>query len=247
VQTDPKPSPFLNPLRLPPNSAVEDSPSPSNRPNPPALRCRTTTWRLKTWSGMRNCRPSHTHALAATCSRLRRRILSSVKRLLGALAVLFTSQLSTTWKIFLETLIRRITKDLSPPNNSLLLSLENSEYSNVNHGVTTTATLVADEILSSIVNSETFVAIIVSSFSVVFFPTPRNRSSKQRKVELQAKKRIKDNDLFIRLNYGLIKVYEVIIKNIQRILRRIMGETTKTPSWIGFSFKVYAFTFLPED
>ncbi|XP_023554718.1 uncharacterized protein LOC111811899 [Cucurbita pepo subsp. pepo] len=123
---------------------------------------------------MRNCRPSRTHARAATCSRLRRRILSSVKRLLGALAVLFTSQLSTTWKIFSETLIRRITKDFSPPSNSLSLSLDNSESSNANHGVTTTAThVVADEILSSIVViSETFVAIIVSSFSFVFFPTP---------------------------------------------------------------------------
>lgn len=113
---------------LPPNSAVADTPSPLNRPNPPEQRCRTTTQRLKTWSGTRNCRPSHTHAPAATCSRSPRRILSSAKRLLGALAALFTSRSSTTWKIFLETLIRRITKELSPLNNSLSWSLNNSGY-----------------------------------------------------------------------------------------------------------------------
>ena len=104
----------LHPLPYLPNSAVSDS--------PPQL-CPTTTWRLKIWSGTTNFRPSPTLAPAATCSRSPRRILSSVKRLLVALAALFTSPSSTTWKIFSITPIRRITKDLSPLNNTLSQSL----------------------------------------------------------------------------------------------------------------------------
>ncbi|KAG6588633.1 hypothetical protein SDJN03_17198, partial [Cucurbita argyrosperma subsp. sororia] len=48
-----------------------------------------------------------------------------------------------------EEIARRITQDLSLLNNGLPLSLKNSECSVMNHGVTTTAALAADEILSA--------------------------------------------------------------------------------------------------
>ncbi|CAK9315836.1 unnamed protein product [Citrullus colocynthis] len=60
-------------------------------------------------------------------------------------------------------------KDWSLGSSGSSLNIFSFEPPNVNHGVTTAAALVADEILSAIVNSEMFVGIKVSSFSFHFF------------------------------------------------------------------------------
>lgn len=62
-------------------------------------RCRTTTWRLRAWSGTKNCRPSPTPAPVATSSRLPRTTSGSGRRSPDAQAAPFTSPSSTTRRI----------------------------------------------------------------------------------------------------------------------------------------------------
>lgn len=59
-------------------------------------RCRTTTWKLRAWSGTKNCRPSPTPAPVATSSWLPRTTSSSGRRSPAAQAAPFTSPSSTT-------------------------------------------------------------------------------------------------------------------------------------------------------
>nr|AFK49112.1 unknown [Lotus japonicus] len=90
-----------------------------------------TTWRLRTWSGTRNCRRTRTLVHAGTCSRSRRRTSSLAKKSLAALAALSTSPSSTTWKTSSEIPIKIIeTRVFSPPNNKLSPLLEFQVFHN---------------------------------------------------------------------------------------------------------------------
>lgn len=103
-----------------PNSARTSFPCVVRHQTKP-VRCRTTTWRSRTWSGTRSCRPTPTLVPAATSFRSPRTISASARTSLAALAVRFTLPSSTISRTspppMIPTTIPRI--PLAAPSPSL--------------------------------------------------------------------------------------------------------------------------------